>query len=723
MTFVESNISSGSYIAEHAMAGESLAFDALNFTVIEENPRIDFGTVLETSDGKDFTTLGGATFTCLSSVPFTEFIPGTPVLFYQDEKLVNKFYLSDVKRTGIASYRFECESAIGLLDKSYHPGGIYTGTSITTLLDEILAGIDYELNPIASNIKLYGWLPYATKRENLQQITIATALSIKVKTDGKLYITALSSDVKASYTAGKMFPGGNVEVGSPATALQVTEHQFIEDTAEITLCDESFFTTKLIIFSEPVHSLTISGGTIVNSSANHATVTGSGAVLLKGKKYIHTTKQVTQGTILGSSKDNIMEIKDATLITSLNSNAVAQKLYEALIKPTAIVARVLKGDERAGDVVEILNPYSEILETGFVTKVSADIATSPIAEVKVLVDYTPSGVITGYKNRVLLTSGVSWTVPAGVTEIRAILIGGGEGGQAGFKGKIGMPGGDFPQQSSKIADDNVSPWLLSYNGDAGDGGNGGEAGQGGKIVDTGPIAVTPGEVKNITIGAVGTGGEENGAVGDAGGDTIFDTYSSANGEVSDTGYVDIMTSAVYGSKGYPGFKGQMGVGKNNLPSPTALDRIRKDYNASGYTNDWWYTGWIADIAPNTLWVYYGGSGNYSYAIAGGPGGSSRNGTGGSSQGADWSDNNGKGFLDGGKGGDGADGGSPSSQSVYGAGGYGGHGGGGGGGGGAAKNWWASPPGGGYYYSHGAGGKGGAGGPGGNGKQGCIIIYY
>ena len=50
-----------------------------------------------------------------------------------------------------------------MLDKSNHAGGMYTGTPITTLLDEVLDGVAYELNPIASNIKIYGWLPYATK--------------------------------------------------------------------------------------------------------------------------------------------------------------------------------------------------------------------------------------------------------------------------------------------------------------------------------------------------------------------------------------------------------------------------------------------------------------------------------------------------------------------------------------------------------------------------------
>ena len=122
-------------------------------------------------------------------------------------------------------------------------------------------------------------------------------------------------------------------------------------------------------------------------------------------------------------------------------------------------------------------------------KLSADITRSPLAKVDVLVGYTPSGVITGYKNRVLLTSETSWTVPPGVTEIRTILIGGGQGGQAGSNGGIGMRGYETPVMNQDPIEVDPSPWLLSFNGEAGDGGNGGANGLGGKVVDTGALNV------------------------------------------------------------------------------------------------------------------------------------------------------------------------------------------------------------------------------------------
>lgn len=712
---------SGNCVIHHAMTGESLVSDTLDFKMWTDTGKAKLDGDFLTADGNTFLAKGALTFRCLIEEELTDFIPGDPVYYYHNNVLVNKFYLHDVKRVGRYIYDFSCMSAVGILENSIHYGGMYNGVKLSIILAEIFEGIPYTVDSIVGNIKLYGWLPYGNKRDNLQQITIATALAIKTKADGTLHITALSSANKGTFGETRTVIGGSVEVKTPCTAIQVTEHYFQTSDEEIILYNDSFFTKGTILFPEPVHSLVITGGTILSSNANHAVVQGSGLVNLKGKRYLHNIKKVTVGSITNTSKDNIISVADATLITSLNSKAVADKLYEVYSKPKYIKNQVLNGTEKPGDVVEVINPYTLENEVAYLKKMDITMSNLLVSDAEFLSSYAPSGAITGYQNRVLLNSGTSWKVPAGVTEIRAVLIGGGQGGQAGFNGQMGMSGDDFPELDYKLDSDENSPWLLSYNGDAGDGGNGGAAGVGGRIVDIGPITVTPDTTFPVTIGGEGTGGVSNGALGNVGGDTVFGSYSSANGEVSGSGYVDIMTSAIYGISGYPGFKGHMGIGKNNLPSPYATSRMRQDYDAPGYYANFRYTG---NMGPGGyLWYYFGAPGSYSYAIAGGPGGSSRNSSGGDSQGADGSDNNGKGFLDGGAGGKGADGGTSRSVTVYGSGGYGGHGGGGGGGGGAAKNHYASPTGGGYYYSQGRGGEGGAGGPGGNGRSGCIIIYY
>lgn len=707
---------SGNCVLNHAATGESLVADTLDFKMWTDTGKARLDGEFLTSDGKTLITQNALTFRCLIEEELTDFTPGDPVYYYYNNVLINKFYLQDVKRAGKYIYDFSCVSAIAILENSVHYGGIYNGAALSTILTQIFEGIPYSIDPIVGQIKIYGWLPYASKRNNLQQITIATGLAIKTKTDGTLHITALSSDNKGSFGENRVVIGGDVEVGTPCTAVQVTEHSYQTSTEEIVLFNESFFTQEVILFPEPVHSLSITGGAIVSSSANHAIVQGAGLVNLKGKKYLHNTKKITVGTITNTSKDNIINVAGATLITSLNSKAVADKLFEVFSKPKAIKNKVLHGNEKAGDVVSVINPYTLLNESAFLKRMDINMSNLLVSDAEFLANYAPSGVITGYKNRVVLTSGTSWSVPAGVTEIRAVLIGGGAGGQAGFNGGNGMRGYETPSLSDLDESEN-SPWMLSYNGEAGDGGNGGSAGAGGKIVDTGPLNVTPGASLPVSIGANGQGGAANGAAGTAGGETTFGAYTTANGQPSPTGYVDIMTSALYAINGFPGFKGQKGIGKDNLPSPYMTSIITQTYEGTGYNTSYIGTGYLG--SPRWQGYYYGSPKKYSFSAAGGGGGSSRNTRGNSGTGAEYSYNNGKLFLDGGDGGNGADGGPSINANIYGGGGYGGHGGGGGGGGGGASNHLSGE----NYYMEGSGGTGGAGGPGGNGKSGCVIIYY
>lgn len=109
-----------------------------------------------------------------------------------------------------------------------------------------------------------------------------------------------------------------------------------------------------------------------------------------------------------------------------------------------------------------------------------------------------------YQNRVLLTSSQTWTAPSGVTSLRVILVGGGNGGTDGTDGGWDAAGTD------------------------------GTDGTGGKVFsDT--ISINSGQSFAVTIGAAGQA-------------TTFGAYSSASGSLFN-GYTDINDGAVFGRDG------------------------------------------------------------------------------------------------------------------------------------------------------------------------------
>lgn len=123
----------------------------------------------------------------------------------------------------------------------------------------------------------------------------------------------------------------------------------------------------------------------------------------------------------------------------------------------------------------------------------------------------PSGALL-YSDRVEITTDGTWTVPAGVTSINLVLVGGGDGGGHGTNGS----------------------WLAE--------GDDGADGLGGLVYRT-VLNVTEGTTYSI---AIGKGGAADGGTGTA---TTFGAYSSANGARYVPSFTDISSGNAYGRTG------------------------------------------------------------------------------------------------------------------------------------------------------------------------------
>lgn len=119
-----------------------------------------------------------------------------PMWLYYGDYPVAKYYVERVRRTGRNVYRIEAVSVVGMLGNISHKGGMYSGEKLINILAELLGNgsIDEDLGrggyyveggyedfyvpPEIGDMQIYGWLPYATARDNLHQILLATGASI-----------------------------------------------------------------------------------------------------------------------------------------------------------------------------------------------------------------------------------------------------------------------------------------------------------------------------------------------------------------------------------------------------------------------------------------------------------------------------------------------------------------------------------------------------------------
>lgn len=634
-----------------------------------------------------------------SDTTLTQFVRNTPLTYYHDDVQMGIFYVQKISRTSINTYRFECTSTIGLLDESYHNGGIYTGETVKEAVEDICGPFPVWIKTNIQNIQLYGWLPIATRRENLSQVLFAIGATLKVDYNGTLRVEGLWDGQSTEIDAGHMHAGGSVEYSTPVTQVIVTEHAYTANATETTeLFSGTTAAGDKITFDEPCYDLSAEGFSILEAAANYAIVS-AGSGTLTGKKYVHTTRQIVKDVQpaareLVSQSDNIVTVENATLISLVNANAVADRLVRYYACTERIVNKMVTQRESPGDVVSVYHPYEDAAVQGCIESSDVTVSGKLASTESILVGYTPPdiGEQEYYDTVEVVAQSGAWTVPENVTSIRIVLIGGGQGGASGRKGEDGEAGTSSP-------------------GDGGAGGLGGDGGSGGKINQV-EITVEPGSIHQVSIGTGGTGGAFSGDgnnAGNTGTDTTFDAYTSADGASSPNGITDPVNQVTYAAQGNIGGSGANGGNGGSSSTPNGAGESGQSVGS--------YSGGAGGEMDYRDSDTYG----EGYGCGGGGGGAAMgsNGENGGNGDTDLLSDilgTGPGYLS--QGGDGGDGGNatitPEQPSVYGSGGVGGYGGGGGGGVGGAK---------GKDIWTGAVGTGGNGGPGGTGAPGCVLIYY
>ena len=164
-------------------------------------------------------------------VVFTE---NAPLQYYRENLLRSTYYVQSIKRIGGDKYTISADSAMGLLMKRLHVGGIYTGQTVKEVVNEICGNIPILVKTVFADTKLYGWLPYckppeSSARNNLAQVLYAIGAALTTDNNGVLRVEPLWDGVSSSIGETRMYFDGSVETEKPISAVTVTEHQYIAE--------------------------------------------------------------------------------------------------------------------------------------------------------------------------------------------------------------------------------------------------------------------------------------------------------------------------------------------------------------------------------------------------------------------------------------------------------------------------------------------------------------
>lgn len=664
--------------------------------------------------------------------------------FYQDNKR-GTFYLQSVTQVAWNKYDLYATSAIGLLLKRVHRGGIYSGTSAESLLSSICGPIPFRMQTRFSSSKLYGWLPYvkppaSSARDNFMKVLFALGATVTEDLDGALKIEELWDGVSGDAQKNRMGQGASVIREGKVTSVSLIEHQWVQGGDQTDLFEGTAAQGTEIVFDEPMYNLTASGFSILERGANYAKLS-AGSGTLRGTAYVHNTRLI-ETKILNSSTENVISVEDQTLISLVNSSGAAKRLANYYKCLETIDAPLVYNLENPGELLTTYHPFDK-------TNVSACIKTEEItmsnklkSQSTLLVGFTPirQEGSESYEYHVVLTGSGTWTVPEGTTSVRAVLIG---AGGAGFDGS---PGGDstetWEDEEIKTTRINLTAPTTSASdssnvsnrgaGTPGNGGAGGAAGTPGKVYE---VTFSPSSGSRISY-SCGSKGTSNGALGGA---TTFGSYSSNSGSTSSAGYTDIISGITYAKSGDSGADGGKGGSGADGESVGGVSGGKQEPSGSATRSD-------SDTQRRSnISMDIDATANFSLGASGGGGAGGNSGNNLGTPGGDAEVGSVRlsittGYINafvypnkGGTGGDGADG---ADASVYGCSGSGAGGGGGAGGDSSASSNVSAQ----YYVynitietrtdfaiNNNAGGaavrKGGAGGKGGSGADGCIILYY
>ena len=490
------------------------------------------------------------------------------VEYFRSGSRVGVYYLQSVTRVGLKLYTLSALSAVGLLIVRPHRGGIYTGQTVAEVVAEICGDIPVLIETVYRGIKLYGWLPIASARDSLVQVLFAIGAWLHTDENGTLRVQKLW-DGTASIIGPGSVHAANIQVKylDPVSAVAVTEHQYIAGTEKITLFEGTAQQGDVIEFDEPAHTLTAEGFTILESGANYA-VLSAGTGKLTGKSYVHNRRVVTR-TVTEGAAENVEEITDATLVSLVNSSAVAQRMAAYYACREQLTVDINPAAEHAGHVVSLWNEWDKQQTLACIASRETKISGLLKSRTSALVGFLPPQPESSeyFDERVLLTGSGEWTVPDGVTTYTKVLIGGGQGGKRGGKGEDGK------QRTASWSEGMYTRynWSGYLPGAISKGGVGGEGGVGGKVLVETVSDATPGESIAYSCGAAGAGATTDGAEGENGTATTMGGSSSDSGSSSDIGYTDPVTGEVFAAKGDTGIAGGDSGGCSDVsayPNPT-----------------------------------------------------------------------------------------------------------------------------------------------------------
>jgi len=265
-----------------------------------------------------------------------------PVEVVHDGELLGTYYVSSASRKDARLYEIECEDALGVLDAQTFSGNYYNAVSAQSILSAIVgSAFAIEYADDVADMTLTGIIEACSKREAIQQVCFAWGVLCTTDGTNKLRISKPSST--ATHIADDyVFYGDAVDYESIVTSVQLYYHTYTANSIQ-------------------------------------------SGILINGTYYTDTKTLVQKDNPNVTANDiaNVIEIEDATLVSSSNAQAVLNRVYDYYMKRATTKNSIVWNGEKLGDCVSFDTNWNTVAQ-GNIVKMDIKLSNLIVADIETL---------------------------------------------------------------------------------------------------------------------------------------------------------------------------------------------------------------------------------------------------------------------------------------------------------------------------------------------------
>jgi hypothetical protein len=273
-----------------------------------------------------------------------------PLSVYFNGELKATTFVKKSTRKAKRLWSIQSEDYIGLLDSIPYYGGIYTNKNAVELLTDIftVAKVPYSIDDVFADAVVTGHIPFTTCRDALMQVAFAIQAVVDTSNSEVVKVFALEEDIKQTIPLNRIMQGQNFADEETVTGVEIAVHSYkkITETIDVYDANESGTGQNIFVkFSEPLHDLSITNGTIVSRGTNYAVINANAGCILRGQKYEHTTqtRRKNNPIVLANETEKIVAIDNATLVSQYNIDNILNKCYNWLIRTNSTNLKIVEG--------------------------------------------------------------------------------------------------------------------------------------------------------------------------------------------------------------------------------------------------------------------------------------------------------------------------------------------------------------------------------------------